>query len=253
MAKKVPLPDQFAMRRSFESKFGALTDDQMPGNNFMEKRLEQIEKSDFRAELLSVVLSADDDEAETMKAIFNTSGQLEAVRVGKKVAMPGNTEELRSRMSLLGRSWVMAATLHPHQTYLRDVSPALFEKYVNYLLGKFVLGLVSMGPPGVPVSHPSWQAVLHYDHEVRKECMRNLLSGMTMGEALDKAMSCPVTRERSFTTPLARSHFKRSVPDAPRTEQPGGGQSKRQKQKGKRAAAAAEEQRGQQVKGGGKG
>jgi len=172
LPKKVPLPDFFAMRRSYEEAYGAMTDDQVPGKQFMEKRLEMIEKGDFRAEPLCDVLSLDDDEADTMKAIFNPSGQLEAVRVGKKVPLPATTEELRSRIALLGRSWCMAASLHTHRTYLKDAKPQLFDNYVGYLLGRFVLGLLSVGPPGSPVSYPSWQAVLHYDHEVRKQCMK---------------------------------------------------------------------------------
>jgi len=238
--KRVPLPDFFSMRAAFEERYGTLTDDQVPGKGFMEKRLEMIEKGDFKAEALTDVLSLDDDEADTMKAIFNSSGQLEAVRVGKRVPMPVSTEDLRSRIALLGRSWCMAALLHTHRPYLKDATPAMFDRYVGYLLGRFVLGLVSQGPPGTPVSSPSWAAVLHYDHEVRKQAMRYLLTGSTLGEAFQKSMDDPVVRERSFTTPLALSHLKKG-----RTEEEGSwGQPGVGKRARKAAAKAAAAQKG---------
>jgi len=209
----------------------------------MEKRLDMIEKGDFRAEPLTEVLSLEDDESDTMRAVFNTAGQLEAVKVGKKVPMPMTTEELRSRISLLGRSWAMAGSLHTHRHYLRDATPALFDKYVGYLLGKFVLGLVTVGPPGSPVAAPSWLAVLHYDFEVRKAAMNNLLSGATMAEAMQKAMDDPVVRERSFTTPLALAHLKRG---APSTEVSADRPTKKQRQQ----TAAAEKKRAAEQTGG---
>ena len=103
------------MRVSFEERYGTLTDDQVPGHSFMAKRLEMLEKGDFKAEALTDVLSLDDDEADAMRAIFNASGQLEAVRVGKKVPMPISTEDLRSWIALLDRSWCMTALLHTHR------------------------------------------------------------------------------------------------------------------------------------------
>jgi len=235
--KKVCLPDYFAMRAAYEEGHGALTDDQVPGKTFMEKRLEMIEKGDFRAEPLSEVLSLEDDEGDTLRAVFTPSGQLEAVRIGKKVPMPMTTEELRMRMAIYGRSWVMAASLHTHRPYLKDATPLLWDKYVGYLLGKFVLGLVSSGPAGSTVSSPSWSAVLHYDVEVRKQAMRNLLAGMTMGEALQKAMDCPVTRERFFTTPLALAHLKRGGPQDHIADASGQGVSNRSAKKARKEAA----------------
>jgi len=196
-----------------------------------------IEKGDFRAEPLSEVLSLEDDEGDTLRAVFTPSGQLEAVRIGKKVPMPMTTEELRMRMAIYGRSWVMAASLHTHRPYLKDATPLLWDKYVGYLLGKFVLGLVSSGPAGSTVSSPSWLAVLHYDVEVRKQAMRNLLVGMTMGEALQKAMDCPVTRERFFTTPLALAHLKRGGPQDHIADASGQGVSNRSAKKARKEAA----------------
>jgi len=215
----------------------------------MEKRLEQIEKSDFKAESLADVLSLDEDEGESLRAVFSATGQIEAVRVGKRVPLPSTTEELRSRMSLWGTSWVMAATLHTHRSYLKDVTPQLFDRYVGYLLGKFVLGLVTCGPPGSPVSAPSWQAVLNYDHEVRKAAMKFLLTGSTLSEALQRAMDDPVVRERSFTTPLALAHLKRGRDEGVASGGGEGGVSKRQKTKLKAEAKKGERDQSQKTGG----
>jgi len=146
------------------------------------------------------------------------------------------------RMAIYGRSWVMAAALHTHRPYLKDASPLLWEKYVAYLLGKFVLGLVSSGPAGSTVSSPSWSAVLHYDVEVRKQTMRNLLLGMTMGDALQKAMDDPVVRERFFTTPLALAHLKRGGAHDQIADASGHGVSNRAAKKARKEAGKKQQQ-----------
>jgi len=210
--KRVGVPDFVAMRQAFEKKWGKLSEDVVPSKTFMEKRLEMVEKSEFRAEPLSEVICVEDDEGDTMRAVFTSSGSLEAVRVGKKLPLPSNTEQLRSRLEVLGNSWCMAGFLHTNRVYLHDLSPNVFDKYVRYLLGKHVLGLVTSGPPGTVPTGPTWEAVLHYEHEVRKQAMRLMTEGVALKDALVQAWEDPVVRDRSFTAPLAMSRVRSAPP-----------------------------------------
>ena len=101
----------------------------------MERRLQMIERNDFQAEPLSEILSLDDDEGDTMRAVINAQGHLEAVRIGKKIALPENTEQLRSRIALLGASWTMAGYIQTHRPYLKNLTPSILGTLRGVLVG----------------------------------------------------------------------------------------------------------------------
>ena len=54
--KHVPTQDHKAMKKAFEDKHWELTDGATPGQRFMEKRIDMIEKCEWKAEPLSEVL-----------------------------------------------------------------------------------------------------------------------------------------------------------------------------------------------------
>ena len=60
--KHVPTVDHKAMKKIFQEQHGKLTDKTTPGQRFMEKRLDMIEKCEWKAERLSEVLAVTEDE-----------------------------------------------------------------------------------------------------------------------------------------------------------------------------------------------
>ena len=54
--KHVPVQDHKAMKKAFEDQHGELIDEATPSQRFMEKRIDMIEKCEWKAEVLSEVL-----------------------------------------------------------------------------------------------------------------------------------------------------------------------------------------------------
>lgn len=125
--KMLAMPDYQSMKTSFEGKHWDVEEKLTPSKHFMEKRLEMIEKSDLRAESLTEVVDKTHDDTDTAKPVFDSSGQLRAVKVGAKVPLPENPEQLRERIELYGNSWIFASFVHTNRVYLIDVCPRLFD------------------------------------------------------------------------------------------------------------------------------
>ena len=164
-----------------------------------------------------------------------------------KQELPTGPEELRARITLLGVAWSMVGFVHTNRPWLADLDPQIWQRYLNYLLGEFVWGLVAKDHAGVPVSTPAWKQLLAYEHAIRMEAMRCVRDpfNMTLGKAMEKAMENPVIKERNFTTPLALSaSSSRSAALTPTlTGSPGGAAASpgvRKKTKGEKRREAKE-------------
>ena len=129
---------------------------------------------------MSEVLHYDDHEPELLKAMWDPSGGLKAVKSAVTVAMPTNSEELRSRITVLGTAWMFAGFQQTSCRYLAGLSPQLWQEYLDYLLGDYVHLLAARDEHGQAVGQPSWQLVLSYELEIRREALR--LHGATRPE-----------------------------------------------------------------------
>ena len=118
-------------------------------------------KNDLRAELLTEVLNATEDDDDNLKPIWDNTGNLKAVKVGKKVPLPVNPEQLRTRLNLMAASWNFVALVHTTRDYLKDATPEMFVQYADYLLGPHVMGLICEEPGQYPVGK-SWEILLSY-------------------------------------------------------------------------------------------
>jgi hypothetical protein len=121
--KKVPQPEYQGMVDAYEKKHWEIEDKHTPGKGFMERRLEMVEKSSFTAEPLSEVLNKEEEVCDTARAAFDSKGNLVAMKVGNRVPLPTNPEQLRKRVALWGTSWIMAGTLHTNRAYLKGIDP----------------------------------------------------------------------------------------------------------------------------------
>ena len=68
------------------------------------------------------------------------------------------------------------ATSHSSQPFLKNVSMHVWNEYADYLLGKFVIGLLG-GEDGAYVAGPDWEILLQYEHAVRKEMVKRMQLG----------------------------------------------------------------------------
>ena len=249
-ARKIPkdigTSDIAAMRKAFETAWWELEDSLTPSKSYLEKKLDEVEKDDLRAELLSEVLAVPEDDPDTLKTIWTSSHELRAVRVGSKVSLPRDTEEFRKRITLLGTAWLFVSYQQTHKRYFSGLTPQMFNEYLSYMLGEHVLGLTAKDSGNRSFAAPPWPLILSYEHAVRSKAMMLIRKGSTFKDALKAAWEDPIVKERHFTTPLcletggrkrpADSHpaeYRQEPAKHPRGGSKGAGKQKRSKGAGK--------------------
>ena len=191
-----------AMRQSFSKTFGELEDKYIPSKEYIEKKLNELESGEFRAEQLSEVVGRDEVDPDTLLPAWDSKGHITVKKASSTVAMPTGPEQLRHRITVMFNALAMIKLRHVNRIELSDVTSDIFDKYQDYLLGDYVYGLRSA--EGVGSAIPPWTLVLGYDHAIRK-LAHKLVSqeGYKLGEALKRAWKDPTVKERHFITPLA--------------------------------------------------
>ncbi len=262
-ARREPKPvlttDFKAMKEAYETKWWALESAQVPNRSYIERISEGIEKGEPRAEPLSEVLNYEEGDTDLMKAIFDSDGSIKAIKTATTVPLPRDAEELRKRINLLGRGWMFVGAQQSSCVYLKDLSPQLFQDYLDYLLGPYVLQLAARDDNGNVSSSPPWKLVLSYEHEIRRKAMRMVEKGSMLKDALREAWNDPLTKERFFTTPLAMQPLvnrgsKRPQPGADGSSAPRrSGPQPQQHQRGHQQQSRKQKQNNRTTKGGGKG
>ena len=198
-----------SMRLAWEAKFWPLDDSQTPGRSYIEKRSDDLEGGDWRAEPLTSVLSRDEDQTEGFISFWDASGQLQLKRGGTSVPEPGNSEALRKRLKLMGVGLMWLGLKHTNRPQLQGITPQDIEDYLSYLLGEHVWQLAGRSAEGSTVALPSWNQLLTYEYAIRKKTYHDMLNGCTFKQALKDSYRDPVTKERFFTTPLAMASSNR--------------------------------------------
>jgi hypothetical protein len=189
-------------------RYWDLGDREVPGRSYLEKKLDEIERGELRAEQLTEVLSREDDDPDSLRAVWSAGGELKAVKVGAKVSLPADTEALRKRLALLGVAWIFLGNHQSNRGYLKGMTPQLFQEYASYLLGEYVLGMLAIDGGNAAVSSPSWSILIAYEHAVRVRAVLHVRKGMTFVAALRMAWEDPLVKERHFSTPLAMEFVK---------------------------------------------
>ena len=102
----------------------------------------------------------------------------------------------------------------------------VWTEFGDYLLGRYVLGVLG-GVDGAALGDADWHIVLDYEHEVRRDMVRRMLTGTPLDQALRAAWADPVVKDRFLVTPLQRRTLsKRAAPQ-------GGGDVKKVKTESK--------------------
>ena len=211
--KPIPTGDYIQLRTAFFNRFGALEDKKVvPAKEYLEKKLQELENGEFRAETLSEDVSKDEIDPDVLTPMFDSRGNLSVKKGSSSVPLPTGPEQLRRRLSIMQNCLMMLAIKHVTHEELKDVTRELFDKYKDYLLGDYVWGLSSTDLQGNQVQTPPWSLVLSYEQAIRKKAFAYMqVETIHFGEVLQKAWKCPVTKERHFITPLAL-YAKRSYP-----------------------------------------
>ena len=120
----------------------------MPGKTLIEKLLEGVETCEVQSVLLSTIANMEEDAVETMVPVWGTTGNLQVQKSSNNVKLPGNPEQLRFRVTLMGTAWQFVACKNTSQAYLKDLMPSLWQEYLHYLLGPHCCGLAAKDAQG---------------------------------------------------------------------------------------------------------
>ena len=201
-AKPIPQTDYVAMRHAYAKSYGDLEDKQIPSKEYLEKKLHELENGEFRAEALTEVVSRDEVDPDTLLPVWDAKGHITVKRANTTVAMPTGPEQLRMRLTVMANTLIMMRMKHTARNELKNITPAFFEKYKDYLLGDYVYGLRASDDYGGMI--PPWTLVLSYEHAIRKHCYKTMTQqGLPFKLALEQSWKDATVKERHFTTPLA--------------------------------------------------
>ena len=230
--KPIVASEWLAMKAGLEGAVGILDDSVMPSKEYVEKKLQELEAGDYRAEDLTEVVSRDQVDPDSLLPQWDARGNLTVRRGATKVKEPESPEGLRKRLTIMRNAYQMVALKHTNRPELQGDYVRTFEEYKDYLLGEHVYGLNARDADGLVIAAPPFRLVLAYEKAIRKETAKKMnQEGIAMPIALKQSWKCPTTKERHFTTPLALV-AKRPAPPPWRAQEQGA-PAKRQKQEPK--------------------
>ena len=249
MMKMLPKSDYLAMRVALEARFERFEDRMVPSRDYLERKLEDVESGEWRAEPLSEAASKEEMEPDVLTPVWDASGKLSVRKQSSSVPLPANPEELRRRLHIFGAAMIMLGLRHTNRPELQGINPNHIHKYLEYLLGEHCYGMVAKNADGHTIATPPWGLIVAYEHAIRKKACSWLNDGThpTFTQALMAATLDPVVKERNFTTPLALS-AARSRPDVLRSDD---GDKSKDKKKGSWKGSGKDSYKGK--KGNGKG
>lgn len=213
--KPVVSSEWLSMRAGLEKAVGRVDDKTMPAKEYVEKKLQEVESAEYRAEDLVEVISRDESDPDHLIPQFDSKGNLSVRRGTSRVKEPENPESLRVRLTVMRNALMMISLKHTNRPELQGDFVRTFEEFKDYLLGEHVFGLHAKDADGLTVAAPSFKLVLSYERAIRKDAMKRVnQDGDTVTQAMKKAWTDPTVKERHFTTPLALLAKRPAAPPA---------------------------------------
>jgi len=251
-----------ALRRAYVGIYGAVEDAECPGRHYLDMRFEQLEDGELIAESLSMVTTVKDeqDSVDVDNMGIKRDGTLHLRKGKKTVEPPQSPEQLRKFYRVMQTHWAFVALKDKARPILKDYSPGIWDKHVNYLLGEDGWGLEAKADDGVICARPSWGTILSWEFELRKRAMKYINEdGSTLEEALKAARKDNELRTKHLIAPVALSAQSRKRGYGAHEEEPPwkkGAQGKGSKPKGgedRGGKGGGKDRKGPDQKGKGKG
>ena len=124
-SKPIPTGDYVQLRTSYIQTYGALEDKVTPAKEYLEKKLQELENGEFRAETLSEVISKDEVDPDVLTPIFDAKGTLSVKKGSSTVPLPTGPEQLRRRLSIMQNCMMMLSIKHVSHEELKDINKDL--------------------------------------------------------------------------------------------------------------------------------
>ena len=206
LIKPMTSSDYIAMRQSWEARFWPLDDEFVPARSYLEKRADEMEQDDLKAEALTTVITKDQDDPDVLVPVWSSSGAMTMKKGAQVIDDPRNPEQLRKRLKVLSIGIMFLGLKHSNRKFLQGLNPQLFEDYVTYLLSEHCFYLQGKTAEGFNITGPSWNQLLIYEFQVRRRAWQLVQNtGLDFKDALRQAWQDPVVKERFLTTPVALS------------------------------------------------
>ncbi len=165
--RELPRQTQVTLRKMYEEIHGELDDTICPSYGYNNERLSQIEEGDFRAEMLSQVVSFAEAREESadpeLSFSLTRSSTVKLSKVRSRVPPPRDAEELRERYKVMITHWEMMKIKHPERPVFKHLDDRVWNKLLEYLLGPTVGKYRSSKGVGL-----AWDDLLKYEFEIRK-------------------------------------------------------------------------------------
>lgn len=205
-ASRLPLTmsrsTHITMRQRYETDHGRQQDRSWPCIQLIERRFEEVEEGEVRADPLSDVASLEEVTEDVIGAVMDRDGAIRMKKAARTVPLPSDSEALRVRIRILGITFQLAAYRHSSRAWLATTSPQLWREHVDFILGDDIAGF-SITALGLTVK-PPWEIILSYEFQVRKQaCRRVMFDREDIASAMLGARHCTATKEKYFSTPVS--------------------------------------------------
>jgi hypothetical protein len=170
-----------------------------------------VEQDDIHCTSLDELASSEELQLQSLNSTIDDTGRLKITRVKQKGKMPSTPEEFRSKLRLEAFLWLMIATKFKHKVYFGQLTPATWERYIDYVLGEKVHRIEVAHEGGQAPLNPPWSTVLNYDLAMRREVFRRVREGEvdTIALAFEEVVKDTEIKELNFTSPIALMGAKR--------------------------------------------
>ena len=215
LPRTISRANMISLRQRYEQDFGRVLDRTFPCQSLIERRLEEVEEGEVRADPLSDVASVEETSQEDlMGAQLQKDGTFRFKRSAKTVSLPADSETLRLRVRMLGTTFHLASYKHSTRLWLRNSRPEIWLDHLEYVLGDDVARMRHQVLDRVVT--PPWAVVLNYEFQIRKEACRLIMfQGQTLADSMLQARQSPEIKERHFSTPTAMAAACNKVPNSP--------------------------------------
>jgi len=206
--------DALSVRRAYERARGEQRDEDAPGKGYLEMKLEEFHDGELSAEHLSEVTSVSEERkapAQGGSVDLRWDNVLQ-LRTGRHtVAVPRSPEEFRHRIRLMRTMWAYLKLKGVAPQLLAAYDGSIWDEYAEYVLGPQGWALQSMDSNGQVVATPTWKGILHWEHELRKEAVKDMNRSSVLEVALRAAMKNPELRMRYLLQPIALTSAAETV------------------------------------------
>ena len=206
LERPLPQTDRTAMLRALETARGdRIADKDQPSSEYLAQLLEAIENDEPTAFPLDEVVSKAEATTLQLQTTVDPTGKMRVTRKRGKGKLPQTTEELRQKLRVEANAWLMITSKCRNRSYLRNLEPRHFERYVDYLLGEkcYLLPIPDSSGSRQPLC-PPWHVVLNYEYEVRKKAVREAhRQNIPLGTMLQTQWESSELKELYFTSPAA--------------------------------------------------